>query len=97
MIKRFLSVFEPFILMLLGTVVIASLLPARGAWATAFGHAADIGIVLLFVDRMKIPVRYEAADRIPPLTALGIGFFQCLAMVPGVSRSGATIVGAMLL
>lgn len=48
MIKRFLSVFEPFILMLLGTVVIASLLPARGAWATAFGHAADIGIVLLF-------------------------------------------------
>ena len=55
------------------------------------------GIVLLFVDRMKIPVRHEAADRIPPLTALGIGVFQCLAMVPGVSRSGATIVGAMLL
>lgn len=55
------------------------------------------GIVLLFVDRMKIPVKYEAADRIPPRTALGIGFFQCLAMIPGVSRSGATIVGAMLL
>lgn len=55
------------------------------------------GIVLLFVDRMKIPVRHNEADRIPPLTALGIGFFQCLAMIPGVSRSGATIVGAMLL
>lgn len=55
------------------------------------------GIVLLFVDRMTIPVRHREADRIPPLTALGIGFFQCLAMIPGVSRSGATIVGAMLL
>lgn len=48
MIKRFLAVFEPFILMLLGTVVLASLLPARGGWATAVGYAADIGIVLLF-------------------------------------------------
>ncbi|WP_443027594.1 bile acid:sodium symporter family protein [Sphingomonas sp. LR55] len=45
---RFLSVFEPFILMLLGTVVLASLLPARGEMATIVGYAADIGIVLLF-------------------------------------------------
>ncbi|WP_432715095.1 bile acid:sodium symporter family protein [Sphingomonas faeni] len=45
---RFLSVFEPFILMLLGTVVLASLLPARGEMATVVGYAADIGIVLLF-------------------------------------------------
>jgi sodium/bile acid cotransporter 7 len=48
MIKRFLSVFEPFILMLLGTVLLASLLPARGGWATAASYAADIAIVLLF-------------------------------------------------
>jgi sodium/bile acid cotransporter 7 len=47
-IGRFLSVFEPFILMLLGTVVLASLLPARGEMATVVGYAADIGIVLLF-------------------------------------------------
>ncbi|WP_443026938.1 bile acid:sodium symporter family protein [Sphingomonas sp. LB2R24] len=45
---RFLAVFEPFILMLLGTVVLASLLPARGEMATIVGYAADIGIVLLF-------------------------------------------------
>jgi len=48
MIARFLAVFEPFILMLLGTVVLASLLPARGEIATIVGYAADIGIVLLF-------------------------------------------------
>ncbi len=48
MIGRFLSVFEPFILMLLGTVVLASILPARGEMATIVGYAADIGIVLLF-------------------------------------------------
>jgi sodium/bile acid cotransporter 7 len=47
-IGRFLSIFEPFILMLLGTVVLASLLPARGEMATIVGYAADIGIVLLF-------------------------------------------------
>jgi sodium/bile acid cotransporter 7 len=47
-IGRFLAVFEPFILMLLGTVVLASLLPARGEMATIVGYAANIGIVLLF-------------------------------------------------
>jgi sodium/bile acid cotransporter 7 len=48
MIRRILSFFEPFILMLLGTVLLASLLPARGAFATIAAYAADIGIVLLF-------------------------------------------------
>ncbi len=48
MIGRFLAIFEPFILMLLGTVVLASLLPARGEMAKIVGYAADIGIVLLF-------------------------------------------------
>ncbi len=48
MIKRFLAVFEPFILMLLGTVLLASVLPARGPWAIAVAYAADIAIVLLF-------------------------------------------------
>ena len=48
MIGRFLAVFEPFILMLLGTVVLASLVPARSEMATIVGYAADIGIVLLF-------------------------------------------------
>ncbi|MGD9784792.1 MAG: undecaprenyl-diphosphate phosphatase [Hyphomicrobiaceae bacterium] len=55
------------------------------------------GIVLLFVDRMPLePVYHDAMD-FPPSLALKIGLCQCLAMVPGVSRSGSTIVGAMLL
>lgn len=48
MIRRFLSVFEPFVLMLLGTVLLASILPARGIWAQVAADAATAGIVLLF-------------------------------------------------
>lgn len=48
MMRRILSFFEPFILMLLGTVLLASVLPARGVWATIASGAADVGIVLLF-------------------------------------------------
>lgn len=55
------------------------------------------GLILLVVDRMPLKPRYHDAMEIPPMTALKIGFFQCLAMIPGVSRSGSTIVGAMLL
>lgn len=56
------------------------------------------GIILLLVDKYldKEPVVFEA-EKVSLLRALGIGFFQVLAMVPGVSRSGATIVGGMLL
>ncbi|SMO38167.1 undecaprenyl-diphosphate phosphatase [Paracoccus laeviglucosivorans] len=55
------------------------------------------GVVLLFVDRMAKNPRYHAAEDIPVGTAFKIGLIQCLAMIPGVSRSGATITGALLL
>lgn len=55
------------------------------------------GILLLMLDRMKkVPV-YLEADRYPMRIYLLIGLFQCLAMIPGVSRSGATIAGGLLL
>lgn len=53
------------------------------------------GIILLFVDKIVPEPRYTNAMTLPPLVALKIGFCQCLAMIPGVSRSGSTIVGAM--
>jgi undecaprenyl-diphosphatase len=55
------------------------------------------GVVLLAVDRMRLSPRYFDVMDYPVLMALTIGFAQCLAMIPGVSRSGATIVGALLL
>jgi len=55
------------------------------------------GIVLLIVDRMEFKPRFRDAQQFPVLTAVAIGFCQCLAMIPGVSRSGATIVGALFL
>mgnify|MGYP005854096949 CR=1 FL=1 len=55
------------------------------------------GVALLFLDRMKRPARYTSAYRFPVWLALAIGAFQTLALVPGVSRSGATIGGALLL
>jgi undecaprenyl-diphosphatase len=51
------------------------------------------GIVLLFVDKwFKNPSKDQS---ISYPTALKIGFFQCIAMIPGVSRSAATIIGGM--
>jgi undecaprenyl-diphosphatase len=55
------------------------------------------GIVLLIVDRLPVRARITEGDRFPLGTALVIGIAQCLAMIPGVSRSGATIVSALLM
>lgn len=55
------------------------------------------GVVLLVVDRLAPAPRHDNAMRLPLHTSVAIGFIQCLAMVPGVSRSGATIVGALML
>ncbi len=53
------------------------------------------GIILLFVDKWFNKPTINKEEEISYLTALKIGFFQCIAMLPGVSRSGATIVGGM--
>lgn len=55
------------------------------------------GIVLLWVDRRVEAPTYTEATEFPLSLAFKIGLFQCLAMIPGVSRSGSTIVGALLL
>ena len=54
------------------------------------------GIILLKVDDWFISKEEaQTTDEISYLTALKIGLFQCMAMIPGVSRSGASIIGGM--
>jgi undecaprenyl-diphosphatase len=55
------------------------------------------GFVLLVIDRIAPPPVHHDALALPFGKSLAIGICQCLAMVPGVSRSGATIVGALLM
>ena len=66
--------------------------PAVFGWAFIIG-----GIVMLAVERIiRTPLVFEA-DHTPVSRAFGIGLFQTFALVPGVSRSGATIVGGLLM
>jgi undecaprenyl-diphosphatase len=55
------------------------------------------GIVLLVVDRIAPAPVHDNVDDVPLRKAFAIGLCQCVAMIPGVSRSGATIVGALMM
>jgi len=56
------------------------------------------GLIILWAERRPpSAVRIATVDQMGPLDALKVGLVQCLAMIPGTSRSGATIIGGMLL
>ncbi|MCX7241937.1 MAG: undecaprenyl-diphosphate phosphatase [Burkholderiales bacterium] len=56
------------------------------------------GLIILWVEKVAKPVvRIHDIDRMSGLDALKVGLVQCLGMIPGTSRSGATIIGGMLL
>jgi len=68
------------------------------------GHAEVVavalivgGVAILLIERMAKTVRFHGVSDLPAATAVGIGFAQVVAMIPGVSRSGATIMGALTL
>ena len=65
-------------------------------WVVCFSLIVG-GAVLMWVDQIELRPRLHDATAFPLMTYLAIGFAQCTAMIPGVSRSGATIVAAMLL
>ena len=52
--------------------------------------------VILWAERRTHTVRVETVDDIGPLDAIKLGFAQALALIPGTSRSGATIIGGLL-
>lgn len=55
------------------------------------------GLAILAIERRRPAPRHADIERFSPGLSLGIGLFQLLALVPGVSRSGSTIMGALLL
>ena len=55
------------------------------------------GIVIFWAEGRQRPARVQSVDEMSGLDALKVGLAQCVAMIPGVSRSGATIIGGMLL
>jgi undecaprenyl-diphosphatase len=65
-------------------------------WVVCFSLIVG-GAILLWVDQLDLDSVYDDATTFPLPMYFKIGCAQCLAMIPGVSRSGATIVGAMLM
>lgn len=55
------------------------------------------GVILIYIERKQIGVRFRSVAEISYMTAFYIGLIQCLSMVPGTSRAAATIIGAMVL
>lgn len=59
------------------------------------------GFIILWAERRQAKhpgvTRVHSVDAMTPMDALKVGLVQCLAMIPGTSRSGATIIGGMLL
>jgi undecaprenyl-diphosphatase len=55
------------------------------------------GVIILILERVAPKPRYTDGDRLPLKKALQIGLCQCLSLIPGVSRSGATILGGEML
>jgi undecaprenyl-diphosphatase len=91
--------------------ILLAFLPAAMVGALAHGFIKSVlfspwvvavslvlgGIAILAIERLRPTATIHAVEHLPLPRALAIGGIQCLAMIPGVSRSGATIMGALLL
>lgn len=101
--KKFLQSFDFYIKLLIAFIPSAILGKLLSDYIdelleTPIGVAVSLllgGVVLLFADKWFAKNEIDDTDKISKPTALKIGLFQCIAMIPGVSRSGATIIGGM--
>jgi undecaprenyl-diphosphatase len=66
------------------------------AWVVATTFILGAFVILWAERRQRVAVRFESVDDMRWPDALKVGLAQCLALVPGTSRSGATIIGGML-
>lgn len=96
---------------LFGEAVVIAFLPAAVLGALLHGTIKAVlfdptvvsvalilgGVAILAVERAVPVARHHAIEEFTPWLALKIGLFQCLALVPGVSRSGATILGSLMM
>lgn len=64
--------------------------PMVVGWALVAG-----GIAILVIERVAKPGPLTGVSQLPARQALGVGLVQCVSMIPGISRSGATIMGAL--
>ena len=62
------------------------------AWALIIG-----GFVIIAIEKTYIRAIYHEIEKLPKIISFAIGIFQSLAVVPGVSRSGSTIIGSLIL
>lgn len=95
----------------MGLKIVAAFLPAAIAGVLFHSQIKEVlfsptvvavslivgGIIMLIVERAASKPRFQNIDSIPFKTALGIGICQVAALIPGVSRAGASIVGAEFL
>lgn len=65
--------------------------PISVAWALIAG-----GIAILVIEKIKPEPTIHTTEEMSAKTALSIGLIQCISMIPGMSRSGATIMGALM-
>ena len=91
--------------------ILLAFLPAMVIGAAAHGFIKQVlfspwvvsvslivgGLAILLIERIAPPPRHREVEAFPLRLALGIGLCQTVAMIPGVSRSGATIMGALML
>jgi undecaprenyl-diphosphatase len=100
--KETLNIWYKTIVGVLPAIIIGALFASKieeklfNTWTVAIALFIG-GIIILIVEKRKTSPKVLSINNLSFKTAFFIGLIQCLSMIPGTSRSAATIIGAMLL